>query len=505
MALMYTRALLVAALALLPACSDEPEAFAPPSPGPLQPLIVGPEVSFTQVSAGSDFTCALRSDGAVECWGNNDDERAPARVTAGSGSFVQLSSRGGRSCGLRDDGAAECWGFGIGGHSAEPGTREVRTAATGTFVEVATGVENNCALRDDGDVECWDILLSDDRVLQPLGGSYVHVSSGREVCTLKSDRTADCWFGANRDHVDVGFPGILQIVSGEATCLLTDGLIHCTGFSDNPAALPEITAASGHFFRSFDTQVFHGCALRDDAAIECWGSDLNGSAPALKTAASGSFTQVSTGGTHTCALRTDGAVECWGLNDDGQAPALRTATRERVLPTATFTAPASVIATAPIGLALTNAQVPGYPVATTFTFAFDCGSGSGFGAAGSTATASCATSAAGSRTVRGKVIDQDGDFQTYSAIVTVKSAQQGTTDLRGLITLAPLSPDIRKALLAKLDAALKAIAAGNKATACSALNDFMNQVRAQRGKAIAAATADAWLLTAQQLRAALGC
>jgi hypothetical protein len=156
-----------------------------------------------------------------------------------------------------------------------------------------------------------------------------------------------------------------------------------------------------------------------------------------------------------------------------------------------------------IALALSGAQVPGYPSVTAFTYAFDCGSG--FGSASTTATASCATSTAGSRVVRGKVIDPDQDATAYSATVTVKSAAQGTTDLSTAVSNASLAPDLRKALLAKLNAALSAIAAGKKNAACTALGDFINQVTAQRGKAIPAATADAWIDTARQLQTAIGC
>lgn len=104
------------------------------------------------------------------------------------------------------------------------------------------------------------------------------------------------------------------------------------------------------------------------------------------------------------------------------------------------------------------------------------------------------------RTVKGKVIDQDGDVAEYSASVTVKSPTRGTTDLRTAIGTALLAPDIRNALPANLDAVLKAIASGKIKTACAALSDFINQVKAQRGKAISAATADQWILEAMRLR-----
>src|SRR5690606_27858271 len=118
----------------------------------------------------------------------------------------------------------------------------------------------------------------------------------------------------------------------------------------------------------------------------------------------GSFARVETGSRHSCALRTDGGIECWG---DPFAAAVA-----HVFPTATFTAPTSVIVGQDIALSLSSAQVPGQPSATEFTYAFDCGNG--FGAASAAATTNCATSTAGSRTVRGRVIDQDSDATTYA-------------------------------------------------------------------------------------------
>jgi hypothetical protein len=90
-----------------------------------------------------------------------------------------------------------------------------------------------------------------------------------------------------------------------------------------------------------------------------------------------------------------------------------------VLPTATFTAPATVAAGQPFTLTLSNAQVPGHPDVTDFTYAFDCGDGLGYADPSSTASRSCPTSGAGSRSVKGKVIDPDLDFTEYTATVEV--------------------------------------------------------------------------------------
>jgi hypothetical protein len=280
-----------------------------------------------------------------------------------------------------------------------------------------------------------------------------------------------------------------KVFTGQiSTCgIRTDGVIECAVDEDSPLA--------GSFV-DFALYLTHGCGVRTDGTIACFGDNDLGQAPSTRTAATGSFTQVAVGyAPFTCALRTDGRIECWGDRAFGAFM--------HVPPTATFTAPPSVIVGQPIALALADAQVPGYPSATSFLYAFDCGAGFNF--ASSVATASCPTTSAGIRSVGGKVIDQDDDFTTYTATVTVKSAEQGTTDLGTDISLATLSPDLRKALLAKLNSALDAIEKGKTKAACSALADFINQVSAQRGKAIPTATADDWILTAEQLRFAIGC
>ena len=174
-------------------------------------------------------------------------------------------------------------------------------------------------------------------------------------------------------------------------------------------------------------------------------------------------------------------------------------------PTATFSAsPTSVVAGQSFTLRLANARVPGHAEATEFTYAFDCGGGT-YGSPSTSNSVGCATSTGGTRTVRGKVIDEDGDFTEYTGSVSVRSASQTLSALRAEVASSAIIPDLRRALTAKLDAAISALAAGKKKSACSALGDFASQVKAQRGKAIPTATADAWLAQTTAIRAGTGC
>ena len=111
------------------------------------------------------------------------------------------------------------------------------------------------------------------------------------------------------------------------------------------------------------------------------------------------------------------------------------------------------------------------------------------------------------RAVRAKVIDQDQDATAYTGTVNVTALTpaQRTTALRALVSASALSPDLGRSLTSKLDDALKALAAGKTKAACSALGDFTSQVKAQRGKAIPVATADAWLAETALILTAAGC
>lgn len=61
----------------------------------------------------------------------------------------------------------------------------------------------------------------------------------------------------------------------------------------------------------------HGCAVRNDHAIACWGDDTHGQA----TPPDGEFAAVAVGDSYSCALRTDGTAACWGDSAHGRTDA----------------------------------------------------------------------------------------------------------------------------------------------------------------------------------------
>ena len=119
-------------------------------------------------------------------------------------------------------------------------------------------------------------------------------------------------------------------------------------------------------------------------------------------------------------------------------------------PTATFNAPNTVAAGSPINLSLTNATDASRADRDAgFTYAFDCGDGSGYRSFGASNSASCPTSDSGSRTVKGRVRDKDGNVGEYTRSVTVLPSvrigdvkvQEKNTNARFTVSLSAASQE----------------------------------------------------------------
>ena len=135
-----------------------------------------------------------------------------------------------------------------------------------------------------------------------------------------------------------GIPGVLSgfksvSVGAGYTCAISDnGALECWGSNhiglDNPpeGEYAQVSAGTSQICLSkidgnttFNscTPGTHVCAISSDGDVTCWG-DLSlgqGQVPP------GRYLSVSAGGAHFCGLRTDFTVACWGYNAQGQANA----------------------------------------------------------------------------------------------------------------------------------------------------------------------------------------
>lgn len=130
------------------------------------------------IAAGYIHTCAILDDGSVKCWGDGGNGAlgygdylsrlvpAAASVDLGPGRTA-LAIGAGRhyTCVIRDDHALSCWGSGgegqLGYGEQKPGEIQlspggpVNVGSGVTVRTISVGDNHMCAILSDGTVKCW--------------------------------------------------------------------------------------------------------------------------------------------------------------------------------------------------------------------------------------------------------------------------------------------------------------------------------------------------------------
>jgi alpha-tubulin suppressor-like RCC1 family protein len=261
------------------------------------------------------------------------------------------------SCAIKDDGSVKCWGEGDDGRLGNGDTTDRHTATAvggGLTGAIDIAASNHCTavLKSDGSVWWWGVCPDGSGSTPRLESNFSDIVqiAGMPAATIlgvKNDGTvgwADPWGGAYPPWQVPGMTGIVQAAvsqSNNSCGVKNDGTILCIGENDNGqlgnnsttdswATAVQVSTATG---LTSATQVAVGngfaCAVKTDGTVWCWGYD-GGSAlgcggcgnqdePIQVSGLSG-ITRValSTNGVHACALQNDGTVWCWGDNSEGE-------------------------------------------------------------------------------------------------------------------------------------------------------------------------------------------
>lgn len=312
----------VAALAMmLGSCDVDDLAFAAPR--------------MTAVTVGELHSCALSTDGAIYCWGANENgqlgtgdgaRKSYATRIAGNHEFLAVDAGARHTCGLTTSNEIYCWGANesgqLGNGSRTDALSPVAVATTERFRAVSAGWQHTCAITLEDRAMCWgrgdhgelgDSLTSanaETPVFVQTALAFQQISAGgRHTCAITvGDRQAYCW----------GDNNLAQLGTGTAT----------------PSEPVPVAVAGNITWLNISAGWQHSCGAAPNGFGYCWGENAFGEtgngwrwredvpaepAPARVTHYGEIlFSQLSAGTRFACGRRTQGSVYCWGRGDMGQ-------------------------------------------------------------------------------------------------------------------------------------------------------------------------------------------
>lgn len=226
-------------------------------------LVVGLDDAVA-IAAGRWHRLALKSDGTVVAWGNNDSGQCD--VPAGLSGVVAISAGSYHSLALKGDGTVVGWGANASGQSMVPvGLHDV------VAISAATVGGHSLALKSDGTVVAWGSNQSGQSTVPPdLRGVVAVAAGGHHSLAVLSDGTAVAWgddyFGQTRvNH----WRGVVAITAGahRSVGLKVGGSVLTSGRHYDPQSdLPqELTGV-----RAVDSGLHTSVALLYEGRLPVW-------------------------------------------------------------------------------------------------------------------------------------------------------------------------------------------------------------------------------------------
>ena len=285
--------------------------------------------NWKQSSCGFYHTAAIKTDGTLWTWGYNgygqlgnntsDNTSSPVTTVAGGTNWKQVACGGDYTAAIKTDGTLWTWGdnnFGQLGDSSmfksSPGT----TAGGGTnWKQISAGFFNTAAIKTDGTLWTW--------------GRNLYGEIGDNTTSIRSSPVTTIAGGTNWK----------QVYSGTyfTAAIKTDGTLWTWGWNvyggigddtTSNRSSPVTTSGGGTNWKQVSGGQYFTAAIKTDGTLWTWGSNLYGklgdgtstsrSSPVTTVAGGTNWKQVSGGQNFTAAIKTDGTLWTWGLNGVGQ-------------------------------------------------------------------------------------------------------------------------------------------------------------------------------------------
>jgi alpha-tubulin suppressor-like RCC1 family protein len=301
---------------------------------PLKVTALG--VDFAVISAGLDHTCALDVNGDAWCWGwgfkgqlghgSINSYSVPNAVSMPTSvSFSQISVGQQFSCALSTTGAVYCWGTNGQGELGDGSTSQKNipglVSGSNTFSSLHCAYSHCCALTSTGSSYCWGENDNNELGISAATNPLLIPS---QMAGPFSDTTVSIALGEH--HLCV------TGLSGEVYCrgLGSSGQLGNASTANVTTILSGISMPTGVSFTKVACGSTHTCALSTTGEVWCFGSGDGGQLGDWPTSASSTttvsvensagieFTDIFAGTRYSCATTTTGDAYCWGSADYGR-------------------------------------------------------------------------------------------------------------------------------------------------------------------------------------------
>ncbi len=223
---------------------------------------------FKDISAGSDFSLALRADGSVVAWGLNADGQCNVPAVP---DFAAVAAGEYHSLLLNKDGSLSAYG------AANNNYGQTLCPPGNDYIKIAAGGWHSVALKTDGSIAAWGYSGSGVST-PPSGSNFVAIDAGHtHSIALRANGSLVVWGSTSYNLI-----------------------------KDAPTTSDFKAVAAGGY---------HCVALKTDGSLVAWGLNTSGQA----TVPTGhDYVAVAAKGNYSLAIKADGSLVAFGNNTSGQ-------------------------------------------------------------------------------------------------------------------------------------------------------------------------------------------
>lgn len=301
------------------------------------PIQIVKEASWKTVSCGNSFTCAVKVDGTLWCWGIKSANLglgkevamlppSPNPLQVGSDTDWEFINAGsGHACAIKNNGTLWCWGTDYQGelgsgskYYAAYSPTQVGSDTNWKYVNPYLNSGYNFAIKTDGMFVAWayDTCTKYDSVTQKCTETVGHYSP-EQIGTEK-------WSFASSTNEQTC---VVKKSDGTLWCWTSDCTEKVNTWGDCYLRSRDPVQASAESWIYADGEEYYGCGIKANGTLWCWGSDsrvsigIGGSVKAesaVKIGSENNWSTISIGLYHLCGIKTDGTLWCWGDGTYGQ-------------------------------------------------------------------------------------------------------------------------------------------------------------------------------------------